>query len=552
MRLRNLCLTIAAGGALAACSSDLGVTNSEEPDVARALSTPDGIEAILSTGFVQMLTAVTTDASLTPAADVASFESYGSVANYNMNVRAALPRSPIDNQRGNVTKNENFRDFQELSLRARTVANALNALAALKESSGSLGSEARDLRGRAFGFFAIGLANGELALMYDSAAVIPTGIPSDSTPPLVGYAEGMELALQQLDSAIAYTNASIAAGGPDGFPLDDGWLRTTDGTTTGEEFLAIVHSTKARLRAGVARTPAERDAVDWGAVVADAAAGIEEDVTFDMDASIGWSHGWLSSMLRYGSWHNMPNWIIGMADTSSGYANWLNTPLNSRSPFLIRTPDKRFPAGEDRAQQFANSPGTGAVLPSVYFRNRSGGDTFGAPYGDSYYDHVRFRHYRLQNSTGPWVWMDETEIDMLEAEGLIRLGRASEAVPLINKTRVVNGLPPVPAGATADSRAPAQPGGGPNSCVPRTPTGPNHSLECGSLFEAMKWEKRMETTLTGYVQWFIDSRGWGDLPVGTSVMWPVPYQEMDARRKPFYNAQVQAAPSETYGFGSEG
>jgi hypothetical protein len=89
--------------------------------------------------------------------------------------------------------------------------------------------------------------------------------------------------------------------------------------------------------------------------------------------------------------------------------------------------------------------------------------------------------------------------------------------------------------------------------VPRTPTGANNSLECGSLLEAMKWEKRMETIFSGYVQWMQDSRGWGDLPVGSPTMWPVPYQEMDARVQPFYNSKtgdpVWEAQSNTYGFG---
>ena len=85
--------------------------------------------------------------------------------------------------------------------------------------------------------------------------------------------------------------------------------------------------------------------------------------------------------------------------------------------------------------------------------------------------------------------------------------------------------------------------------MPRVPSG--NSLVCGTLFEAMKWEKRMETIFTGYAQWFIDSRGWGDLPAGTSTQWPVPYQEMDARRQAFYNSQpTWVAGTSTYGFGS--
>ena len=29
--------------------------------------------------------------------------------------------------------------------------------------------------------------------------------------------------------------------------------------------------------------------------------------------------------------------------------------------------------------------------------------------------------------------------------------------------------------------------------------------------------------------WYLDSRGWGDLPEGTALFWPVPYQELQVR-----------------------
>jgi hypothetical protein len=288
-------------------------------------------------------------------------------------------------------------------------------------------------------------------------------------------------------------------------------------------------------------------------VVNDATNGIQANVQLELDNSQGWTASWLNQASVFQGWHNMTPYIIGMADTSSGYATWLATGRAQRAQFLILTPDKRFPQGDTRAAQQAASPASNAVLPSVYFRNRPAGeDTPGDAWGTSMYDHVRYRHYRQQGQVGPWHWMTKAENDMLRAEGLIRLNRATEAVPLINATRVANGLPPFDAAATAASRAPAQPGGSATSCVPRTPTGPNNALECGSLFEAMKWEKRLETIFSGYAQWFQDSRGWNDLADKSPTMWPVPYQEMDARRETFYNSLTGAqwiAAGNTYGFG---
>jgi hypothetical protein len=554
MRVINRWLVAGAAASvalLAGCnaSDTLNVEYKDQPDVARALSTPDGIEAVLGGGFGQIFGAShASTTGITEAAMVIALESYGSVANFGMNLRATIPRLPIDNGRGNATASENFRDFQNYSSRGRTIANAIQALDTLIARKGSLGSASDNARARSFGFFALGWANGNLSLMYDSVATPTPTLTTIEVPPLVGYQEGMTTALAQLDSAIDIATKAKASGASFNIPTD--WIPTSDGLSL-DAYVQVLHSLKARLRAGVARDPDERAAVDWAAVLADAQAGITEDLVLQLDASKGFGYSWLNQAAVFQGWHDMTPYVIGMADTSSGYANWLATARGQRQPFLIMTPDQRFPAGATRAEQLANSPDENAVMPSVYFRNRTPNeDTPGEAFGNSFYDFVRYRHYREKSSTGPWNWITKTEIDMLAAEALIRLNRASEAAPLINASRQAHGLPPFTDPA---SRAPAQPGGSATSCVPRTPTGPNNALECGSLLEAMKWEKRMETIFSGYVQWMQDSRGWGDLPVGSPTMWPVPYQEMDARVQPFYNSKtgdpIWEAQSCTYGFG---
>lgn len=545
-------------GLFAACKADesLGVTNNDQPDVARALSTPDGIDAVLRGSFNSIFDAThgarnVAAGDLTPAAMGIALESVGSVNNYSMNIRATFPRLPIDNSRGNNTAVENFRDYQTLSGRARTTGNAVQALDKLVAGGGSLGSAALNARGRSFGFFTIGVANAELGLMYDSAAAPLPSLATSDIPPLQDYNAMVATGLQQLDSAINIATAAKAAG--NSFTLTETYLPVTNGMTL-DEYVRLMRSMKARLRAGVARNPTERAAVNWNAVLADAQAGITKDIVFNLSAAgTGWDYWWLNQMAVGKGWSQMPNHFIGMADTSSGYANWLALDRASRQPFLILTPDKRFPAGDTRDAQNLNSPATGVPLPSVYFRNRAPGeDTQGEAWSNSYYDLARFFSYRANLSIGPWVYYSLAENNMLAAEALIRLGRAPEAVPYVNITRVANGLAPFPAGSTAATRAPAQPGGSATSCVPRTPTGPGNTLECGTLFEAVKYEKRLETLFTSYNAWFTENRGWGDMPVGSPLMWPVPYQEMDARREPFYNSLTGpqwVAATNTYGFG---
>ncbi len=544
LRNKNIGWAVAAAVTLGACSNDfLTIPNLEDPDVDRSLSTPDGIEAILRNGFVQVWGATHgTTGALWIQSQALSFENYGSVANFGMNLRGTLPRVGIDNERGNQTAAENFRDFRELSLRGRNVLNAVRALDALTAGGSTLGSAAQDLRGRSFGFFSVGLANGNLALMYDSVGVLAMDLESTDVPELVGYQAAMTTALAQMDSALAIAGQARTATGTGGFPLPADWLRTVGAPTSLDRYISIIRSMKARLRAGVARTPAEQAAVDWAAVAADAAAGIDADLTLDLLASDGWGVPLINQQAVFQGWSSAPYFIIGMADVSGGFAAWLATPPNQRTPFLVQTPDSRFPAGATRAAQTANSPALSEVLPSVYFRNRPAGeDTPGEAYGNTQYDHVRYRHYRQSAQSGPWHWMTKVENDMLRAEALIRLNRAAEAMVLINASRVRNNLPPF---TDPTGRAP----GGAN-CVPMTPTGTGNALQCGTLFEAMKYEKRLETMQNGYAQWFIDSRGWGDLPQGTPTMWPVPYNEMDARRKPFYNSLPEwRAPLGTYGY----
>jgi hypothetical protein len=243
----------------------------------------------------------------------------------------------------------------------------------------------------------------------------------------------------------------------------------------------------------------------------------------------------------------MTPFILGMADTSGGYKAWLQTPVLQRSAFLLKTPDKRFPSGETREAQNIASGGTSrAGTPTgsiLYFRARPAGeDTPAEPWGTWYYDNQRFWSLRATGGNGNFVLFAQAENDMLAAEGFIRTNNFTAAATLIDRTRVRAGLPSAQ-GATLTTPVP-----GGSACVPQVPVGPNFTTTaCGNIMEAMKWEKRTETAFTGYSQWFIDSRGWGDLPAGTPLEWPVPYQELFARLRSSYT-NTKVAVKGTYGF----
>jgi hypothetical protein len=456
--------------------------------------------------------------------------------------RGVLPRTAIPKTRGGSGTPENFRDYSGLSRNSRTAANVIIALDNLIGRGQTLGSEALNARARAFAFFTNGVSLGNLALVFDSAAIVIPSVPSGEIPPLSGASEVMRAAIASLDSAVEIASAPAAAGG---FPIPDTWINGRALSAT--EFVRFVRSYRARFRADVARTPQERAAVDWAAVIDDVNGGVGADVNVKLDPATGWSNGVLVSIHQFGQFHQMTPMILGMADTSGSYETWLSTPIAGRTPFLIGTPDRRLPAGDTRAAQNANSP---AVPPStLYFRNRAEASDFAIKsWGSSDYDFYRFQPIINAGTRGDFPLMTLAEMDMLAAEGYLRLGQIAAAAALIDKYRVRNGLPAL-AGVATSITSPV-PGG--SACVPRVPTAAGNATVCGSILEAMKWEKRLETLFTGWASWFFDSRGWGDLAEGTALEYPVPYQELDARRKPIYDlggiGGKSAAALGTYGF----
>ena len=534
----------AAVAAATACGNDLQINNINNPDVARAYATPTGVEGVVGGLGVQLNNTQRASESINTQAKVLSGEQFATVANFGMAARSQIPRSPLSNDLGNDNQTGNRSNWDTFSRTGRSAATAIQGINAYQAKGLTMGSAAQDARAKAFAYMILGNALGYLSLGYDSAAIVLPTTASSEVPPLSGYKAVNTAALQMLDSAIAVaTSAAASSGGSNGFPLPSTWI-SGQANLTAANFVRLVRSYKARIRAGVARTPAERAAVDWNAVISDATNGITADFMITLGGSTGWSATFdVNQSYVPGGWHSLALFYYGMADVSGAYDAWLATPRDSRKAFLVQTPDTRWPSGATRTAQQAGTP-TVALPAGRYIRNRpSGEDVPVTGWGDSWYDHRRWGVLNIASISGPYAEMSKTEIDMLAAEGYIRQGNLAAAAALINITRLKNGLPSVgvPASATAPISSAAD-------CVPRVPQAPNFtSTACGNILEAMKYEKRMETSFTGYLVWFADMRGWGDMITGTAVEWPVPYQEMQARYGP-YHAGTNAAPKGTYGF----
>jgi len=527
---------------LAACSNPLDVSNLNDPDRTRTFNNPQDL-----TVFIAGLYAVAHQATIGGQNDalqtqmaVMSMENVSGLANFAMGPRGALPRNPITNQRGSQGSVGNYEDWLRGHRAARQAALGVAALGKL-----SLGSPAADVRARAFCRLVQGIALGNLSLAYDSASILTEFDNPEADAavivPLSGYRAVNAKALAYLDSAIA-----IAATSPTGaFPLPltvNFWINGI--AMTQDDFIRLARSYKAKFRANVARTPAERadtsvpgGIVAWTEVIADANAGITANFAPQMDRLNGWDVVWYAQHFASAAWHQMSQFWLGMADVSNtgGYGAYLSSP-STRAQFLIVTPDRRFPQGSSRATQ-NSAAGTGtAGQPfdsTPYFRNRpSGSDIAGDPLQASMYDFWRGRQFQQASRVGKYPIITRAEIRLLAAEGYLRTGQIAAAVARIDSSRTLIGGLPALAGI-ADTTT-AVPGGA--TCVPRVPDALQayRAARCGNVWDALKYEFRLETAYTGYGNWFFPARGWGDLPQYTATQWPVPYNEMDARRESFY------------------
>jgi hypothetical protein len=491
-------IVISAAVLLSGCV-DLDVTNPNEPDRDRVISTPQDVQTLISTSYRAYFDHVQqTSPNLVLAAMADNMT--GGFLDFGMADLTEQPRSIFDssplNSRAAIGRNSWSRLYPVIS----NVNDGLRAIdGGLAITTGPNNGD-ETARARAFAKFVQGITHGYLALFYDKALIVTEATdleqmdPTDFRP----YTEVRDAALGMLDEAraIAQANSFTIPGSVD-------WINGV--SLTSADFVRLINTYSARLIAYSPRNWEERNAVDWEEVSRLIDAGITADF-----APEGQLNVWESNVRRLfarvrarPSDHVRPGYMaLGPADISGAFQAWVDAPSAERIPFQIVTPDRRIHSeagpddqgiyfGYDKNTLFPEARGT--YRWSYYYYHRDG-------LGDSW--HV-----------GPQVAISRTELDLLKAEALIRLGQVSEALPLINKTRVANGqLPPVTAeGPPADA-----------NCVPRKVTG-----ECGSLWDALIHERQLENmAIEGATMWW-DFRGLNRLQEGTLLHFPVSGIELE-------------------------
>lgn len=483
---------------------DLDVTNPNAPDAERALATAGDVESLIAGTYRQWWNSEwSAGNSVGAILSVQSFQHSAFPANFGMHYYSFPPRPRIENE----PAHQFYVQFSwPWTYNYRAISAAADGLKAINAGRVTY-SAADEARARAFAKFTMGLAHASLATLYDQAFIVDETTDITTPQTAVPYGQVMDKALALLDEA-----ATLAAGAT--FTLPPSWMSKE---VTSATLSRLAYSYKARYRAAVARTPEERQAVNWDAVIADVDRGITAHWAMAIENS-NWGAfgtGWYVQT-NGATWSQLSYYIGGMADQSGRYQRWLGYPLadrhpnlggNAADPFIIITPDLRFPQGATLAAQRA--------APGKYYIAATTTGMWGQPargtWRWSYYLPNRFAAWLASFAGAPdYIWVNVDEMRLLKAEGLFRKGDLAGAAALINVTRTANGLNATDAAGTN------------TSCVPKLPNG-----QCGNLFEMLKWEKRLETIGQGLftAPWYFDSRGWGDLYIGTQLEFPMPCRE---------------------------
>jgi hypothetical protein len=532
MRKRNIFALAAVTVFGTTACLDLDIANPNAADAERALRTAGDIEALIGGGYSSWWNSSSSNGGVGAILATMAYQHSATAANFGMVEFSGWPKKPVAALSSQVYSGQFSYSWTQLYRGISAVVDGLRVL-----DAGTVTLPAEQLaRANSFGYFVLGLAHASTAILYDQGYIYDPTIAVEEVS-LHPYSEVMAAAFGYFDRAIQEAQGQS-------FTIPATWISED---LSAADLIKVAYSYKARYRAAVARTPAERTAVDWGAVAADASNGVTEDYLINVRSGSGFGSGMLQNVHRYGPWGQLSYQVLGMADQSGNYQKWMaRGPLDRHpnladnqvdDPFVILTPDERFPQGATVADQQA-SDGILFEIPTA-----SGG--FGAQWNRpdrgtfrwSYYRFVAHNDWLSSSTRSDYHEITTAEMDLLKAEAAYRGGNLGEAATLINKTRTAAGLNATDASGTN------------TSCVPKMVNG-----DCGSLLEILKWEVRLETIYKGLhmAPWYFNGRGWGDLAEGSFLNLPVPGRETELLGIPSYTfggpGGDGSAPVGTYGY----
>lgn len=427
MRIRKRYSLVGAAALLVAGGcNNLDVTNPNNPDVARALASPDDVKS-LAISTIHSWYMTTVSAGPDDNGDLYEFMqsvtadvNTGNFGNFGMRFNNLEPRIPYANSSagGDRAQTETPWDYNY-----GTIGAANDVLRAIKGGLVITNADETE-KYKQLAEFSQAASYTNLALTFDKAFVVTEDNDVLVNPPsLVPYAEVR-------DSAMRMWNTLIAASAGKTYVYGVTDLPSPNGALTSAKLNRLSNTLAAMLLAYTPRTPAQSASVDWVKVAALADKGIgtgSAGAPFDVVVS-GDNQTWWSYIAGYGeeeSWVRTDHRVINRMNSSVPPKFDGNIPPQGSSPDARYTTDfgyKAPPIGD---------PARGIYMQSVFYHKRYVGHARSSP-----------THFAT-----PVPYMLAAESDLIRAEALIRSGGdLTAAAGLINTTRVGRGnLPPATA-----------------------------------------------------------------------------------------------------------
>ncbi|MFY0593784.1 Ig-like domain-containing protein [Roseivirga sp.] len=329
-------------------------------------------------------------------------------------------------------------------------------------------------RNMSYMHFVAGHTYGVLASLFDEAYTydFENMLPDYS---LKSYQEILAVSMEHFESAKAFAEAGD-------FSLPTNWINGND--ISNEDFIKIIKTYAARFIMNSARGDEE---VDWENVIALLNNGIEEDLSIQGDGNVWWSRTLIQG--QQAVWARVSQRVINMmADESSKSAGGVYPyPEGVSSLPEVTSDDRRF---------------------NDYFVYNSS-VSFAADRGYHFFSMYNFNRYPefLEGFNTKVPEIDLIEKELLLAEALLNVGRAQEALEIINSSREIGELDNL--------------------------TSPISNEE---LISFLQYEKTLASF--GHDVAYFDKRRWGTLYPDTFEELPIPSENKESTRlvgvsKPF-------------------
>ena len=501
---------------------DLQVNNPNEPDRARALASPDDVESLIASSYLQVWAMGHYWNNANFAFNHMSSRHTATWGNNGQNDLGREPREPMPNStsyRWSYVFSEHWNDAYG------GIAAASDGIRAIDEGLEIGPGGERNARARAFALGSQAMLSCLLSLWYDQAFIVDETTDISGELETVDYDAMFSYAMGKLDEA-----ESAARGAS--FTLEDSWINGN--AWSNDEFADYLVSWKARCAANLARTDAEAAGANWSQIIQNATNGMQNVVVIGEDRSsdTSWYDDMKAKAQQNGTWHRMHMDWAGMADQSGEYQDWLSLPTQSRTARKMSFgDDKRYPAvNEDGTLGESVSPTAASRGPVHRYNANIIFIASRGTYRQSHYGDARYDHYTLSCNfceSGDMEEMTGQELKHYIAEGLYRMGDFGGAADIINVTRMEAGLPPAPSNPTD-----AVPSNGAGECTPRK----RYDVQgrCGNLRDAM-WFEHFENVFNvfGGLEFWHGRRN-DILPTGTALQLPMPAADLEVLQRDIY------------------